>query len=87
VEGARETDKIVFGARVRMRKVDPAGNAAGAEMIVQIVGVDEINPVEGLISMDSPMGKSLMGMPPSGRIEVLTPRGPMVYEILEVDYP
>ena len=87
VEGARGTDKIVFGARIKMRKVDAGGHATRSEMIVQIVGVDEINPVEGMISMDSPMGKSLIGMPPSGRIEVITPRGPVVYEILEVDYP
>jgi transcription elongation factor GreB len=77
----RETDKIVFGARVKLR------NADGREMLVQIVGVDEINPVEGRISMDSPIGKSLMGMPPGGCVEVLTPKGPVVYDILEVDYP
>jgi transcription elongation factor GreB len=56
-------------------------------MRVQIVGVDEINPVEGRISMDSPMGKSLMGSAPTGRIEVLTPKGRVGYEIVEVDYP
>jgi transcription elongation factor GreB len=81
VEGGRETGKIVFGARVRLRRTD------GREMQVQIVGVDEINPVEGRISMDSPVGKSLMGMPPTGRIEVQTPKGPVSYDIIEVDYP
>ena len=81
VQGSRETGKIVFGARVRLRRGD------GREMVVQIVGVDEINPVEGRISMDSPVGKSLMGMPPSGSVEVQTPKGPVAYEIVEVDYP
>ncbi|MDB5049736.1 MAG: transcription elongation factor, GreA/GreB family [Fibrobacteres bacterium] len=79
--GGRETGKIVFGARVRLRRGD------GREMLVQIVGVDEINPVEGRISMDSPIGKSLMGMPPTGRVEVQTPKGPVAYDIIEVDYP
>ena len=87
VEGARETGKIVFGARIRMRRLDASGSPTGTEMQVQIVGVDEINPVEGRISMDSPMGKSLMGNAPTGRIEVQTPKGKVGYEIVEVDYP
>lgn len=82
VEGTRrESDKILFGARVRLRRAD------GKEMVVQIVGVDEIDPVEGKISMDSPMGKSLMGTPIRGSVEVATPRGPVVYEVLDVEYP
>ena len=57
-------------------------------MTVQIVGVDEIDPVEGRISMDSPMGKSLMGSDLQAvASRSLTPRGPVVYDIIEVDYP
>jgi transcription elongation factor GreB len=81
VTGQRETGKIVFGARITLRRGD------GREMQVQIVGVDEIDPVQGRISMDSPIGKSLMGMPPHGQVEVLTPKGPVGYEIMSVDYP
>jgi transcription elongation factor GreB len=78
---ARGNEKIYFGARVKLRKPD------GKEWTVQIVGVDEINPLEGKLSMDSPIGKSLMGHPPKGRVRVDTPKGKMDYEILEVDYP
>ncbi len=81
VTGGRETGKIVFGARVQLRRAD------GKEMQVQIVGADEIDPAEGRISMDSPIGKSLMGMPPQGSVEVQTPKGPVCYEIVAVDYP
>lgn len=87
VEGVRETGKIVFGARIRLSRLDPAGNATGTEMRVQIVGVDEIDPVAGRISMDSPMGKSLMGSAPTDRVEVHTPKGKVAYQIMEVDYP
>src|SRR6187549_947209 len=38
VEGARETGKIVFGARIKLRKLDAAGTQTGQEMQVQIVG-------------------------------------------------
>jgi transcription elongation factor GreB len=78
---ARDSDKIYFGARVRLRKPD------GKEWTVQIVGVDEIDPLEGKVSMDSPIGKSLMGRPPKGLVRVDTPKGKMDYEIIAVDYP
>lgn len=82
VEGERrDSDKIVFGARVRLLRTD------GKEIQVQIVGVDEIDPLEGRISMDSPIGKTLMGAPARGRIEVPTPKGPVAYEIIGVEYP
>jgi transcription elongation factor GreB len=80
VEG-RPSDTIAFGARVRMRRSD------GREMIFQIVGADEIDPMEGKVSMESPIGKSLLGKPPKGQVEVETPRGAVAYEIIEVDYP
>ena len=79
--GNRNTDKIYFGARVKLRKPD------GKAWEVQIVGKDEIEPLAGKISMDSPVGKSLMGHAPAGKIEILTPKGPVTYEILEVSYP
>lgn len=77
----RESSTIVFGARIRLQRPD------GKEWTVQIVGVDEIDPMEGKISMDSPMGKALMGHADKGKVEVLTPKGSVVYEIMEVDYP
>jgi len=80
VEG-RATATITFGARVKMRRSD------GREMTFQIVGADEIDPMEGRVSMDSPIGKSLMGKPPKGHVDVDTPRGSVAYEIIEVDYP
>ena len=80
VEG-RASDTIAFGARVRLRRSD------GREMTFQIVGADEIDPMQGRVSMDSPIGKSLLGKPPRGKVEVSTPKGPVGYEIIEVDYP
>jgi transcription elongation factor GreB len=79
--GSRKNDKIYFGARIKLLKPD------GREWEVHIVGKDEIDPLAGKISMDSPMGKSLMGHIPDGKIEIPTPKGPVFYEILEVSYP
>jgi transcription elongation factor GreB len=73
------TDRVAFGSAVRLRKSD------GKEWRVRIVGADEIDPVEGLISMDSPVGKALMGRQAKDKVEVVTPRGPVVYEILSIE--
>lgn len=76
----RETGTILFGAQVKLKRTD------GKVLEVEIVGVDEIDPVAGKISMDSPIGKALMGHADAGTIEVQTPRGPMTYQIESVRY-
>jgi transcription elongation factor GreB len=49
------TDKVYFGAWVTIE--DHAGN----EKTYRVVGPDEFDPKLGYISMDSPMGKALLG--------------------------
>jgi len=48
-------DKVYFGAWVTIE--DDAGN----EKTYRVVGPDEFDPKLGYISMDSPMGKALLG--------------------------
>ena len=86
VEGVRRDDKIYLGARVTLRKAASSAGMAGGTMVVRIVGNDEIDPVEGKISRESPLGVALMGHAPSGRIAVDTPRGRMEYDIESVTY-
>ncbi len=50
-----ETDKVFFGAWVTIEDID------GAEKTYRIVGPDEFDPKLNYISMDSPMGKALLG--------------------------
>jgi transcription elongation factor GreB len=50
-----ETDKVFFGAWVTIEDND------GAEKTYRIVGPDEFDPKLNYISMDSPMGKALLG--------------------------
>jgi transcription elongation factor GreB len=80
VEGRRKDDKIYIGARIRLKK------KGGGEMTVQIVGNDEIDPVSGKISKDSPLGQALMGHDPKGSIKVQTPKGAQEYSIVSVEY-
>ena len=50
-----DTEKVYFGAWVTIE------NDEGAEKTYRIVGPDEFDPKLGYISMDSPMGKALLG--------------------------
>ncbi len=80
-EGKRRDDKIYLGARVVLK------NKKGGELIVQIVGSDEMDPIAGKISQVSPFGKALMGHALNGSIRVETPKGVQEYSIESVDYP
>lgn len=50
-----DISKIYFGARVTLEKAD------GAELTIQIVGPDEIDPHHHKISIDSPLARALLG--------------------------
>ena len=80
VSGTRRDDRIYLGARVTLKKT------GGGEMVVRLVGDDEIDPVSGCISRNSPLGAALMGLEPSGTIRVTTPRGVQEYAIVSVVY-
>jgi transcription elongation factor GreB len=50
-----DQDKVYFGAWVSIE------NEAGEEVTYRVVGPDEFDPKLNYISMDSPMGKALLG--------------------------
>jgi len=80
ISGERRDDKIYLGATVTLRK------HGGGGLTVQLVGDDEIDPVAGKISRNSPIGLQLLGHEPRGHIEVGTPKGVVRYEIGDVTY-
>jgi len=49
-----------------------------------IVGPHEANPLEGRISNESPLGESFLGSRTGDKVEVKTPAGKQIYEILEI---
>ena len=56
----------------------------GDKMTFQIVGSDESNPAEGLISIDSPIGSALSGHVKGDVVCVSAPGGKIEYKILSV---
>ena len=72
--------KIYFGAWVRLENND------GAEFVYRIVGPDEFDPSRGYISMDSPMGKTLIGKSLDDDFTLKLAEGETDYVITEVSY-
>jgi transcription elongation factor GreA len=56
----------------------------GDKMLFQIVGSDESDPMNGKISIDSPIGSALKGHKSGEKVSVSTPGGETEYEILKV---
>ncbi len=72
---------IKFGATVKLVDED-----TDAEMTYQIVGEYEANVESGMISIASPLARSLIGKEAGDNVEVNTPGGGKSYEILGVKF-
>ena len=73
--------KVVFGATVDLVDED-----TGNEITYQIVGDDEADIKQGLISISSPIARALIGKEEGDIAEVNAPGGLKQYEIVEVKY-
>jgi transcription elongation factor GreA len=74
-----DSGKVVFGATVDLAPV-----AGGADVSYQIVGDDEADIRRGLISINSPIARALIGKKPGDEVEVVAPGGAHSFEILAV---
>jgi transcription elongation factor GreB len=72
--------KVFFGAWVTLESEDES------EVCYRIVGPDEFDSSKGYISMDSPLGKALMGKSLDDDVEVKTPKGNLHYLICKISY-
>src|SRR6516165_6957380 len=76
----RTATQIFFGATVRY------ANAAGAERLVSVVGVDEVDLNRSHISWLSPLARALMKSGAGDRVVLHAPGGTEQLQILEVRY-
>lgn len=74
-------DRVIFGATVRL--VD---EETDEEVTYRIVGPLEADIQRGLLSVESPLARALLGKQAGDQVEVETPRGTRYFEILEVRY-
>ena len=75
------SDKVVFGASITL--IDVSNDN---EKVYKIVGIDETNVDKGLISISSPVAKSLLGKFQGDIVDVKTPGGQISYEIEKIEY-
>jgi len=73
-------DRIHFGATVSLQ------DEGGVITRYRIVGADEIDPVKGYISIDSPMSRSLLGRLVDDSVKVELPDGSAEFLVLEIKY-
>ena len=73
------TGKVVFGATVELAPVD-----GGPDVSYQIVGDDEADIRQGLVSINSPIARALIGKSPGDEVEVTAPGGNRSFEVLNV---
>lgn len=72
--------KIYFAATVGLE------DESGESYSYRIMGADEIDPKKGYISMDSIMGKALLGKSIEDEIEISSPSGIKTYTIIHIAY-
>jgi len=78
--GEVDEDRVFFGAWVTLQ------TEGGEEVRYRLVGPDETDVERGLISIESPMGRALLGRMAGDAVEVERPRGTACFEILRVEH-
>ncbi|MHA6260339.1 transcription elongation factor GreA [Sporosarcina sp. CAU 1771] len=78
-EDELNTDEVRLGKTVTFKELPD-----GDEETYTIVGSAEANPMEGLISNDSPIAKGLLGRSKGEEVKINTPGGDMSVTILEI---
>jgi transcription elongation factor GreA len=74
-------ERISFGSTVVMTDQE-----TDEELTYTIVGGQESNPSNGLISFQSPVAKALLGKEEGDEVEITLPSGKRTYDIEEVSY-
>ena len=76
-----ETGRVVFGSTVVVYDIDK-----DSEITYKIVGNLESKPEEGLISVETPIARGLIGKFVEDEVRISTPSGEIEYEILSVKH-
>ncbi len=73
------TDRVVFGRTILLYDLDTE-----AEVSYQLVGPYESAPENGKISIESPLGRGLIGRSVGDEVKIKIPRGIQQFEILDI---
>ncbi len=73
------SDRVVFGSTVTIEDLD-----TDERKVYQILGQDEADISKGILSVDSPVGRALIGRETGDVVEIKTPNGIRECEIIAV---
>ena len=76
-----ETGRVVFGATIKIYDIDN-----DTEISYKIVGNLESDPANGMISVDTPIGRGLIAKSIGDEVSIETPSGKLNFEIEEVEH-
>ncbi|MBV8062552.1 MAG: transcription elongation factor GreA [Nevskia sp.] len=76
-----KSGRVVFGTTIDLADTD-----SGDELHYQIVGEDEADSKKGMISVNSPIARALIGKNQGDVVQVRTPGGNRELEIVRVQY-
>ena len=75
-----DRNRVFFGAWVTLDRED------GEQLRYRIVGPDETDAGANYISMDSPLGRALLGKALDVEVSVVLPAGSTTFTIVEIEY-
>ena len=78
-ETVENKDKAVFGCTVVLENVD-----TGEDISYQLVGTEESDIEKCRISIESPLGRAIIGKKPGDEIILSAPGGKRYYELIEI---
>jgi transcription elongation factor GreA len=78
VENGASKDEVGMGSKITVKSGDK-------EKVYTIVSFNEVDPLEGKISNESPIGKAFLGKKKGDKVTVETPKGEMEYKILNIE--
>jgi len=73
-------DRVMFGVRVTLEEIE-----TDDPVTYQLVGPDESEPENGLISVASPLGRALLGKRVDDEVRVQTPGGLREFVVLKIE--
>lgn len=76
---AGTVSSVCLGAKVKIVDLD-----SNEETEYSMVGPDEADPANGFISINSPVGKALLGHKENDAVEVSIPAGTLKYKIVKI---
>jgi transcription elongation factor GreB len=76
-----DVTRVFFGAWVTLERAD------AAPVRYRIVGPDETDAARSYISMDSPLGRALLGKKLDAEVTAMLPSGSTTFTLVAIDYP